>query len=56
MEKVMDHEEIFSLMMQVLDDDAGEAPVGELELHLQECPACTREWQALQAALAGPGA
>lgn len=45
----MSHDEIFDLMMQVLDDDAGEAPVGELELHLQECPACAREWQALQA-------
>ena len=45
----MDHEEIFNLMMQVLDDDAGETASGELELHLQECPACAREWQALQA-------
>jgi anti-sigma factor RsiW len=49
MEKVMDHEEIFNLMMQVLDDDAEGATAGELELHLQECPACAREWQALQA-------
>jgi anti-sigma factor RsiW len=48
MEKVMSHDEIFDLMMQVLDDDAGEAASGELEVHLQECPGCAREWQALQ--------
>jgi hypothetical protein len=53
MEKVMDHDEIFDLMMQVLDEDAGEGADGEphlqMQRHLQECPSCAREWQALQA-------
>jgi len=48
-EKNMEHEEILMLMMDALDDELEENGQLELNVHLEECPTCSQEWQALQA-------
>lgn len=45
----MDHEEIYLLMMDALDEDLPEEGWISLEGHLQTCTACAQEWYALQA-------
>ena len=45
----MEHEEIFTLMMDALDGELAENGEQELEVHLRACPECTREWQVLLA-------
>lgn len=49
MENMVEHEEIFTLMMEALDGDL--PPNGRQDLldHLETCSDCTREWHALQA-------
>ncbi len=46
----MEHEERYYLMMMgALDDELPEAEREELTAHLNDCPACNREWQTLLA-------
>lgn len=45
----MEHEEIFSLMMDALDGELLDDTKHDLEIHLRACPPCSREWQALSA-------
>ncbi len=45
----MDHEEIFSLMMDALDGELLDDGKQDLEIHLRACPECNREWLALTA-------
>ncbi|MFQ5420576.1 MAG: anti-sigma factor family protein [Anaerolineae bacterium] len=45
----MEHETAYSLMMDALDGELAESRQRELEAHLQACPPCGREWQALVA-------
>ena len=44
----MEHDEIYSLMMEALDGDLGQTEQSQMEIHLQQCPACSREWEAIQ--------
>jgi anti-sigma factor RsiW len=45
----MDHNNIFALMMDMLDGEASEDEVRTLEAHLRACPECEQEWRALVA-------
>jgi anti-sigma factor RsiW len=45
----MDHDEVFALMMDMLDGEASENQAHYLETHLRACPECSREWRALVA-------
>lgn len=45
----MEHEEIYRLMMEALDQELDEPGRDRMTAHLQGCPTCAREWQALQA-------
>lgn len=45
----MEHENIFSLMMDALDGELLDSGKEDLEVHLRACPECNREWQALLA-------
>ena len=45
----MEHEEIFTLMMEALDDELEESGQLEMRTHLESCPSCTQEWEAIQA-------
>lgn len=45
----MDHDDVFALMMDVLDGEASEVQSQQLETHLRACPECNREWHALVA-------
>lgn len=45
----MDHEEIYTLMMEALDGELGEAERQHMHVHLDECPACQREWRTILA-------
>jgi anti-sigma factor RsiW len=45
----MEHEEIFTLMMEALDGELVSSDRLELESHMASCSRCAREWQALQA-------
>ncbi len=45
----MEHEDVFSLMMDVLDGELLDNSRQDLEVHLRACPECNREWQALLA-------
>ena len=45
----MEHEEVFSLMMDALDGELLDSREEDLEVHLRACPECNREWQALLA-------
>lgn len=45
----MNHDDVFALMMNMLDGEASENEVQELESHLRACPECNREWRALMA-------
>ena len=45
----MEHEEVFSLMMDALDGELLDDGRQNLEVHLRACPECNREWQALMA-------
>lgn len=45
----MEHEEIFTLMMDALDGELAADNRQVMEAHLRACPACTREWQSLLA-------
>jgi predicted anti-sigma-YlaC factor YlaD len=49
MEQMMEHEELGPLMMEALDGELPEDRRRDMEVHLQNCEACTREWQAVQA-------
>lgn len=44
----MEHEEIFILMMEALDDEIEESGQLEMETHLRSCPSCSQEWEAIQ--------
>ncbi|MCP4429058.1 MAG: hypothetical protein GY803_31620 [Chloroflexi bacterium] len=46
---MMEHEKIYSLMMDALDGELAANHKPELEAHLRACPPCMREWQALLA-------
>lgn len=48
-EQAMEHENTYMLMMEVLDGEISNDNRQTLDLHLQACPTCHREWQALQA-------
>jgi anti-sigma factor RsiW len=48
MDSMVEHDEIFTLMMEALDGDLQADDRQELQAHLHTCPACAREWQALQ--------
>ena len=45
----MEHEEIFTLMMEALDDELGESGQFEMRTHLESCPSCSQEWKGIQA-------
>ena len=45
----MEHEEIYTLMMEALDGELQDSGHEEMAAHLHSCPSCNREWQALQA-------
>lgn len=45
----MNHDDIFALMMDMLDGEASENQAQMLETHLRACPECEREWRALVA-------
>jgi len=45
----MEHEHIYTLMMDALDGELADSRKGDLEAHLRACPPCQREWQALLA-------
>jgi anti-sigma factor RsiW len=45
----MEHEDVFSLMMDALDGELFDSGRQDLEVHLRACPECNREWQALLA-------
>jgi hypothetical protein len=45
----MEHEEIITLMMEALDDEIEETGQLEMRTHLESCPSCSREWEAIQA-------
>lgn len=45
----MEHEEIFTLMMDALDGELLADEQMRLESHLRACPDCIQEWQALSA-------
>lgn len=45
----MEHEDVFSLMMDALDGELLDEGRQDLEVHLRACPKCNREWQALMA-------
>ena len=45
----MEHEEIYTLMMEVLDDDIEDSGRRELDGHLRDCEPCQKDWQAIQA-------
>lgn len=43
----MEHEEIFTLMMEALDGEIEQSRDAEMRAHMQSCQSCAREWQAL---------
>ncbi len=45
----IEHDEIYMLMMDVLDGELVAEDDLELESHLRACPPCMREWQAMLA-------
>jgi hypothetical protein len=45
----MEHEEIYTLMMEALDGELAAPDYREMRAHLATCPSCEREWQAVQA-------
>ncbi|MGB3715467.1 MAG: zf-HC2 domain-containing protein [Candidatus Promineifilaceae bacterium] len=45
----MEHEKIFTLMMEALDDELGESGQLEMRTHLENCPSCSQEWEGIQA-------
>ncbi len=45
----MDHDEIYTLMMDSLDGELGQVEQNEMLAHLSECPSCAREWETIQA-------
>lgn len=45
----MEHEEIYTLMMDALDGELLADEQTLLESHLRACPDCMREWQAMSA-------
>jgi anti-sigma factor RsiW len=45
----MEHEEIYTLMMEALDGELESAGQDELNAHLQGCRSCTRQWETIQA-------
>ncbi len=49
MEQRMEHEEIYMLMMDALDGEINAAQLSEMERHLEGCPSCERQWEAVQA-------
>ncbi len=49
MEEKIEHDEIYTLMMEALDGELGETGRGQMQAHLQTCPSCAREWQTIQA-------
>jgi anti-sigma factor RsiW len=49
LERIMEHEEFITLMMDALDGELADSGKQDLEVHLRACPECNREWQALLA-------
>ena len=45
----MEHEEIYTLMMEALDGDIEDSGRRDLDSHLYDCTTCQREWRAIQA-------
>ncbi len=45
----MEHDDVFALMMDMLDGEATQMQAQSLEAHLRACPGCDREWRALVA-------
>lgn len=45
----MEHNEIYTMMMDALDGELSPTGHVELQSHLGACPPCAREWQALLA-------
>jgi anti-sigma factor RsiW len=43
----MNHDDVFALMMDMLDGEATEDQALYFESHLRACPECSREWRAL---------
>lgn len=44
----MEHDEIVTLMMEALDGELNDPGRADMEFHLQNCPSCAREWEAIQ--------
>jgi anti-sigma factor RsiW len=44
----MEHDEIYTLMMEALDGDLANSDTREMAAHLATCHSCAREWQAVQ--------
>lgn len=45
----MEHDEIYTLMMEALDGDLDETRQTTLDDHLHSCPSCAHEWAAVSA-------
>lgn len=45
----MEHETYYELMMEALDGELDDERADDLQVHLQICSSCLREWQAVQA-------
>ena len=45
----MEHEEIYTLMMEALDDDIRQDDLAVMNDHMLGCPSCAREWESVQA-------
>lgn len=45
----MEHEEIVTLMMESLDGELQEDEQAQMDTHLQNCPACSQQWDSILA-------
>ncbi len=48
-QRIMEHDEIYTLMMEALDGELEESEQGQMMAHFQECSTCAREWETIQA-------
>lgn len=48
-QSIMEHDEIYTLMMEALDGELEESERGQMMAHLHGCSTCAREWETIQA-------
>lgn len=46
---IMEHADIYTLMMETLDGELAEERQAEMDVHLQSCPSCAQEWETIMA-------